>query len=85
MGKEKSKRERNYLRKNEEKKNESFYEQGADEGEIELMVIFNRWGEKIYETTNNTPWDGNGCQIGVYGYSIRTHNQHYTGQVSLVR
>lgn len=70
---------------NEDNHNETFYVHGADGSEIELMVIFNRWGEKVYETTNNTPWDGKGCQIGVYGYSIKTHNQHYTGQVSLVR
>ena len=70
---------------NEDNHNETFYVHGADGSEIELMVIFNRWGNKVYETTNNTPWDGKGCQIGVYGYSIKTHNQHYTGQVSLVR
>ena len=70
---------------NEDNHNETFYVHGADGSEIELMVIFNRWGDKVYETTNNTPWDGKGCQTGVYGYSIKTHNQHYTGHVTLVR
>ena len=41
--------------------------------------------EKVYETFDNTPWDGYNCQVGVYSYSIRTHNQHYTGQISLIR
>ena len=41
--------------------------------------------EKVYETFDNTPWDGYNCQVGVYSYSIRTHNQHYTGQVSLIK
>ena len=58
---------------------------GVDGDEIKLLVIYNRWGQKIYETTDNTPWDGKGHPIGVYTYSVRTHNQHYTGQVSLIR
>ena len=65
--------------------NETFYVHGADKDDIESMVIYNRWGDKIYETDNNTPWDGKDSQIGIYTYSIRTHNQHYTGQVSLIR
>ena len=70
---------------NEDNNNETFYVLGADGDKIESMMIFNRWGHRVYETTNNTPWDGNGCQTGVYTYSIRTHNQHYTGQINLVR
>jgi gliding motility-associated-like protein len=70
---------------NEDDHNETFYVHGADQGEIESFVIYNRWGEKIYETDNNTPWDGKNCQIGVYSYSVRTHNQHYTGMVHLIR
>ena len=65
--------------------NEAFYVHGADQGEVESFVIFNRWGEKIYETDNNTPWDGKNCQIGVYSYSVRAHNQHYTGIVHLIK
>ena len=65
--------------------NETFYVHGADKDDIESMVIYNRWGEKVYETFDNTPWDGYNCQVGVYSYSIRTHNQHYTGQVSLIK
>ena len=70
---------------NEDNNNETFYVLGADGDKIESMMIFNRWGHRVYETTNNSPWDGNGCQTGVYTYSIRTHNQHYTGQINLVR
>ena len=70
---------------NEDNHNETFYVHGADQGEVESLIIYNRWGEKIYETTNNTPWDGKNCQIGVYSYSVRTHNQHFTGTVHLIR
>ena len=70
---------------NQDDYNETFYVHGADKNDIELMVIYNRWGEVIYQTTDNIPWDGKNCQVGVYTYSIRTHNQHYTGHVTLIR
>jgi len=70
---------------NDDNYNETFYVYGADGGEIESMIIYNRWGEEVYETSNNEPWDGGNCQTGVYVYSIRTHNQHYAGKISLVR
>ena len=70
---------------NQDNHNETFYVHGADGDEIKSMIIYNRWGERIYETTSNEPWDGKNCQIGIYTYSIRTHNQHYTGQISLIR
>ena len=70
---------------NQDDHNETFYVHGKDGDKIESMIIFNRWGEKVHETTSNKPWDGKNCQIGIYTYSIRTHNQHYTGQISLVR
>ena len=70
---------------NGDNRNETFYVHGADGNEIKLLIIYNRWGEKIYETTSNEPWDGKGAPIGVYTYSIRTHNQHYTGKVSLIK
>ena len=65
--------------------NETFYVHGADKEEIKSFIIFNRWGEKIYEASDNTPWDGKNCPIGVYAYSIITHDQHFTGTVHLVR
>ena len=70
---------------NEDNHNETFYIHGADGSDIESMIIYNRWGEKVYETSSNEPWSGDNCQIGIYTYSIRTHNQHYTGQISLIR
>jgi len=65
--------------------NETFYVHGTGADEIKSMRIFNRWGQVIYETNDNTPWDGKDCPIGIYTYSIRTHNQHYTGHISLLR
>ena len=65
--------------------NETFYVHGADKEEIKSFIIYNRWGEKIHEVNSNTPWEGNNCQIGIYSYSIRTHNQHFTGIVHLIK
>ena len=65
--------------------NETFYVHGASEEEVESIMIYNRWGELTYKTTNNTPWKGENCQIGVYSYSVRTHNQHFTGTVHLIK
>ena len=70
---------------NGDNNNETFYVHGADKEEIKSLVIYNRWGERVYETFNNTPWDGKNCQIGVYSYSVRTHNQHFVGNVHLIR
>jgi gliding motility-associated-like protein len=65
--------------------NETFYVHGADKEEIKSFVIYNRWGEIVHKNNNNTPWEGKNCQIGIYSYSVRTHNQHFTGTVLLVR
>ena len=70
---------------NDDNHNETFYVHGADDDEIKSMIIFNRWGEKVHETNSNEPWDGEDCQIGIYTYSIKTHNQHYIGRVTLIR
>ena len=65
--------------------NEIFYVHGVDKDEVKSLVIYNRWGEIVHQTNNNTPWNGENCQIGVYSYSVRTHNQHLTGTVHLIR
>ena len=59
------------------------------------MIILNRWGEKLYETSNiNKGWNGTflnePCQDGVYVYHItvtsKTNKSYsYSGTVSLFR
>jgi gliding motility-associated-like protein len=59
------------------------------------MMIFNRWGEKIYETDNiYQGWDGtyggSEAKIDVYNYKIEAkfYNGEYhelIGQVNLLR
>ncbi|MBU2061977.1 MAG: gliding motility-associated C-terminal domain-containing protein [Bacteroidetes bacterium] len=62
------------------------------------MMIFNRWGEMIFETHDlNTGWDGSAvsdnrtANIGVYTYAIRLKSSDsggtliYKGSVQLIR
>lgn len=60
------------------------------------MVIYNRWGQKIFETNNplGRGWDGNfngeGQPQGVYIYQIQvsyknSRQEKYTGNVTLLR
>jgi gliding motility-associated-like protein len=48
--------------------------------EASSFRIFNRWGELIYETQNNSPWDGNyqnqACMQGVYMYVANIQSKH---------
>ena len=70
---------------NGDNNNETFYVHGINKDQIKYFKIFNRWGELIYETSENTPWDGKNCQVGIYSYSVRTENQHITGIIHLIR
>ena len=65
--------------------NDFFFVHGQDKDEVIYFVIFNRWGQRIYEVYNNTPWDGEGHQIGTYTYLIKILNKHFTGTVDLIR
>mgnify|MGYP003116663393 FL=1 len=65
--------------------NELFFVYGVDSHKVKTFIIYNRWGQKIHEVSGNIPWDGKNSSIGVYTYSVRTHNQHYVGKITLVR
>jgi gliding motility-associated-like protein len=58
------------------------------------LQVYNRWGERIFETQNGEAWNGKQnnipAEIGVYAYwATVTFNdgtlQHYQGNVTLVR
>jgi gliding motility-associated-like protein len=61
------------------------------------MTIYDRWGEKIFETDNTSlPWDGHVsgsdkvAEAGVYVYRVKFNDSRYTnsvivGSVTLVR
>jgi len=74
--------------------NQSFYAYGGNVKEFHMM-IFNRWGELIFETYDmKTGWDGtyNGliCQDGTYVWKIQVKDafdkkQEFVGHVNLIR
>ena len=55
------------------------------------MVIFDRWGNAVFETTDITKgWGGDNASDGLYIYRIRLKDfesapHEYTGSVSLIR
>jgi len=64
------------------------------DGEMELksFAIYNRFGERIFETGNaNTGWDGEGFDIGVYFYQLKYSCKYgkkeifIKGDVTLIR
>lgn len=62
----------------------------GNEIEFNRMMIFNRWGELVFETMNmNKGWDGN-APIGVYVYKVYYRDSYgvhknLVGSVSLIR
>jgi gliding motility-associated-like protein len=74
-------------------KNESFHIYGVSD-ESASFEIFNRWGEKLFETANNTAWNGtykdSDCQADVYIYKAKIVSKEgklteLSGTLSLLR
>ena len=81
---------------NEDGTNDVFYAYGNEISDFHMM-LFDRWGEMIYQSDNiNTGWDGKAkggtevAQQGVYVYKIEVTDfrgklHHYTGSVTLLK
>lgn len=80
---------------NNDGKNDAFNAIGYGIKEMQLTV-YNRWGNKVFESDNNISWDGRDqktklvCPQGVYIYMLSTRDifnspHRYEGRVSLVR
>jgi len=53
------------------------------------LVIFNRWGEKVYEVDNyQNDWQGENLVDGIYFYVLKCHGEHgddvYKGSVMIL-
>ncbi|QSE97319.1 T9SS type B sorting domain-containing protein [Fulvivirga lutea] len=54
-------------------------------GQFEEVVIFNRWGRKVFSSTDRDfKWTGDGVPSGVYFYQINYTNREYRGSVSVM-
>ena len=61
----------NIITPNGDGKNDVFYIKNIDKLEWSNLIIYNRWGKKVYETDNyKNDWDGNGAADGVYYYIL---------------
>ena len=52
---------------------------------IEYFAVYNRWGQRIFESNYNTPWDGGKCPVGVYTINVFVKNNRYIRSVTLIR
>lgn len=58
--------------------------------ESSRLIIFNRWGKVVYESTNyQNDWDGDDLSVGVYYYVLechgRTRTDTYKGSLTIIR
>ena len=83
----------NVFSPNGDDKNDIFRIINPEEVEIGYLSIFNRWGQKVFHTTNkNLGWDGTfkgiKCEMGTYFYIIgikNSENNVLKGDVTLLR
>lgn len=52
------------------------------------LIVFNRWGKKVYETSNyQNNWDGDGIADGTYYYVLKLNNNksdEYNGTLTVI-
>jgi len=65
--------------------NEVYQIQGRSAEDIEYLTIYNRWGQRVFESESNTAWDGSGQPIGVYTINVFVKNNRYIRNITLVR
>ncbi|MBK7855528.1 MAG: gliding motility-associated C-terminal domain-containing protein [Bacteroidetes bacterium] len=71
--------------------NDLFFVPNACPAEDYLLVIYNRWGQEMFETTDITEgWDGknksgNNSSEGSYYYILSVKGKTYKGAFELIR
>ncbi|MCA1764582.1 MAG: gliding motility-associated C-terminal domain-containing protein [Flavobacteriales bacterium] len=71
--------------------NDSWYIDRITEWPNAQIVVYSRWGQKVFEVTNyNNDWDGEGLPAATYYYVIELNpidfnTNPYTGAVTIVR
>ena len=65
--------------------NEAYQIGGKFADKIEHIIIYNRWGEKVFEVDGNVPWNGEDCQAGLYMVSVFVNNNRYIRSITLVK
>tara|TARA_R110001632_G_scaffold119557_1_gene232131 strand:- start:23 stop:553 length:531 start_codon:yes stop_codon:yes gene_type:complete len=65
--------------------NEVYQIKGRTAEKIESIVIYNRWGERVFEADGNLPWNGIGCQVGLYTINVFVNNNRFIRSITLIR
>ena len=65
--------------------NEVYQVGGQSADKIEHIIIYNRWGEKVFEADGNVSWDGKDCQMGLYAVSVFVNNNRYVRSITLIK
>ncbi|CAN5340879.1 hypothetical protein BH09BAC5_BH09BAC5_07050 [soil metagenome] len=80
---------------NSDGQNDMFFVHGLDPSQSAQLIIFNRWGQQVFETKDmSLGWDGTfhgaACASGVYAYYLKATNPDGTsaiksGNITLMR
>ena len=65
--------------------NEVYEVTGRSAKDIEYFAIYNRWGQRIFESQGNASWSGENCPTGLYTLNIFVKNNRYIRTITLVR
>lgn len=77
----------NVLTPNGDGFNDHFIIRNIDEYPNSKLIVFSRWGNKVFESSSyNNEWDGGSCSDGVYFYILNQSNGDiYHGTITLLR
>ena len=65
--------------------NEVFEIKGILADKIKYMAIYDRWGKKIIEASDNILWDGEDYPSGIYSLIVLVENKKYIKNITLIR
>ena len=65
--------------------NDTYKVYGRTANKIEHILIYNRWGERVFEANKNTFWNGKNCQTGLYTISVFVNENRYIKSIMLIR
>ncbi|MGO4288185.1 DUF7927 domain-containing protein [Chitinophaga sp. RAB17] len=80
----------NIVTPNEDGKNDKFVIPGLDRYPGSTLLIYNRWGNQVYQNKNyDNKWNGNGLNEGTYYYILKLRtaqgDRDYKGWIELLR
>ncbi len=79
----------NIITPNGDGANDKFKIEGLLDLSNSTLIIYNRWGKKVYESSNyQNDWDGDNLADGTYFYVLRTNEgveKEYNGSLTIMR